>query len=72
LVKVYRQCLNEHGHFLGILLTIDNPDGPPFGCTEWEYRERLKKSFHLLYWTKWHGETTRVAGSELIVYGKKL
>lgn len=72
LVSVYRSVLADHGHLLGIFFTIDNLNGPPFGGTEWEYRERLKKKFQFLYWTKWKAPTTRTPGTELVVYAKKL
>jgi SAM-dependent methyltransferase len=72
LVKVYKSMLADHGHLLGIFFTIDNLSHPPFGATEWEYRERLKKYFNFLYWTKWKAETTRSAGIELIIYAQKL
>lgn len=72
LVKVYKTMLADHGHLLGIFFTIDNLAHPPFGGTEWEYRERLKKYFTFLYWTKWKAETTRSAGVELIIYAKKI
>ncbi len=72
LVKVYKTMLADHGHLLGIFFTIDNMNHPPFGGTEWEYRERMKKYFNFLYWTKWKAETTRSAGTELIIYAKKI
>jgi SAM-dependent methyltransferase len=74
LVKVYRQCLHDQGLLFAIFFTMDHMVQPPFGGTEWEYRERLKKSFQFLYWTRWHGETVsrRPAGSELIVYARKI
>jgi hypothetical protein len=64
--------LADHGHLLGIFFTIDNNSRPPFGATEWELRERLKKTFQLFYWTKWKAETTRAPGVELIIYAKKI
>lgn len=72
LIKVYKSMLADHGHLLGIFFTIDNMNHPPFGGTEWEYRERLKKHFQFFYWTKWKAETTRSAGVELIIYAKKI
>lgn len=72
LVKIYKTMLADQGHLLGIFFTIDNYVRPPFGATEWELRERLKKNFQLLYWTKWKAETTRSAGIELIIYAKKI
>ena len=72
LVRVYKSMLADHGHLLGIFFTIDNHNHPPFGGTEWEYRERMKKHFNFLYWTKWKAETTRTAGIELIIYAQKL
>jgi SAM-dependent methyltransferase len=72
LVKVYKSMLADHGHLLGIFFTIYNMNHPPFGGTEWEYRERLKKHFQFFYWTKWKAETTRSAGAELIIYARKI
>lgn len=72
LVKVYKTMLADGGHLLGIFFTIDNYEKPPFGGTEWEYRERMKKYFQFLYWTKWKAESARPAGFELIIYAKKI
>jgi SAM-dependent methyltransferase len=72
LVRIYKSMLADQGHLLGIFFTIDNWAHPPYGGSEWEYQERLKKHFQFLYWTKWRGETTRSAGAELIIYAKKL
>ncbi len=78
LVRVYKRCLNEHGNLLGIFFTMDALQGPPFGGTEWEYRERLKKHFQILYWQRWRGGenqnliSKRTLGSELILFSKKV
>jgi hypothetical protein len=45
--------------------------GPPFGSSEWEIRERLKKFFDFLYWTRWKTTPEDRLGIELIVYAQK-
>lgn len=71
LVEMWKSVLDEHGHLLGIFFTMDKRQGPPYGSSEWELRERLKKYFHFLYWTRWHQSVPRRQGKELVVYAKK-
>ena len=71
LVRVWRQCLVEGGHLLGVFFVIDKRDGPPFGSSEWELRARLEKGFRALYWLRSHHSLERRAGQELIVYAEK-
>lgn len=70
LVKVWRRMLTPQGHLLGVFFAMDKPNGPPFGGSEWEIRERLKGSFDFLYWTRWRHSRPRRQAKELIVYAQ--
>jgi SAM-dependent methyltransferase len=70
LVKVWRQMLNLHGHLLSVFYVMNLREGPPFGASEWEIRERLRKGFDFLYWTRWHQSLDRRKSAELVVYAK--
>ncbi len=71
IVKIWRNCLADQGHLLGIFFVHNSYSGIPYGGTEWELRERLKSRFLFLFWTRWHGETTRAPTQELIIYAKR-
>jgi SAM-dependent methyltransferase len=70
LIGVWRRCLVEGGHLLAVLFTMERRSAPPFGGTEWEYRERLKKNFQFLFWGRWQKSIDRRQGKELLVYAK--
>lgn len=70
IIKIWKHCLNDLGHLLGIFFVHNARTTIPYGGTEWELRERLKSRFQFLYWTRWHGETTRAPTQELIVFAK--
>lgn len=72
LIKIWRERLAPGGHLLGIFLIMSKRSGPPFGASEWELRERLKKGFRFLYWTRWKNSIERREGRELVVYAQKL
>ncbi len=40
--------LTPGGHFLAVHYMIDDPDGPPFGCTQPELMDRFSNAFELL------------------------
>lgn len=71
MVKVWKRMLSEGGHLLGIFFVMPQRNGPPFGASEWEIRERLKKSFQFLYWTRWKTSKEARLGKELVVYAQK-
>lgn len=75
LVKVWNRCLVPTGYLLGVFFVMDKPDGPPFGGTEWEYRQRLKDRFHFLFWGRaGDPESLSIAGrsgKELVVFAQK-
>lgn len=67
----YKRLLVDKGHLLGIFFVCDQGSAPPFGSTEWEIRERLKRNFNFLYWTRWKKSIPRRLGKELVVYAQK-
>jgi SAM-dependent methyltransferase len=71
LVKLWVSLLNEGGRLMGIFFVMDQRTGPPFGGSEWEVRERLKKDFDFLCWTRWRHSFGRRTGKELLVYAAK-
>lgn len=72
LVKVWNQCLHDQGQLMGTFFCMHKRIGPPFGGTEWEYRERLKKNFHFLFWGRWRKSLPRRQGRELFVLAQKI
>lgn len=72
LVRVWRRLLTDNGHLLGIFFTMDRPNGPPYGGSEWELRQRLGKSFRLLYWTRLRDSVPARLGQELLIYAQKI
>ena len=70
LVKVYRQCLEDKGYLLGIFFVMEQKARPPFGGSEWEYRQRLKDHFNFLYWTRWKESESWRKGVELVIYAQ--
>lgn len=71
LVKVWHRCLQEGGHLLGLFFVMNKRFGPPWGGSEWEIRERLKKSFEFRYWTRWQRSIEKRRGTELVVYAQR-
>jgi SAM-dependent methyltransferase len=71
-VNVWRQLLAPGGHLLAVFFVMDRGEGPPFGASEWEIRELLKKDFQFLYWTRWRHSVPKRQGKELVVYARRL
>lgn len=71
LVEVWKKCLTEKGHLFGIFFTMEKRMGPPFGGTEWELQQRLKKAFRFLYWNRWQESVGGRQGKELFVYAER-
>ncbi len=71
LLKVWRNCLEDKGHLLAILFVMEKKAAPPYGGTEWEYRQRLQKKFHFLYWTRAKNSMPMRLGRELVIYAQK-
>lgn len=72
LTKVWKRCLAPRGALLGLFFIMDKESGPPFGATEWEIRQRLKKDYRILYWHRPTNSHPARAGRELIVYAERI
>ncbi len=71
LVQLWLKILTEDGYLLGIFFAFDQLAGPPFGGSEWELRQRLKKNFQFLYWTRWRQSIPRRIGKEVVIYARR-
>lgn len=71
LVKVWNRVLAPGGHLMGVFFTFEKRQGPPYGGTEWELRQRLKSSYHPIFWGRWQKSIGNRQGKELFVYCKK-
>ncbi len=71
LLQKWKSMLSETGQLLGIFFTMDRRVGPPFGGSEWEIKQRLKKDFRFLYWTRCKKSPGKRLGKELIVFAEK-
>lgn len=71
LMNIWRRLLVERGHLLGVFFTRDKPTGPPWGGSEWEIRQRLKKYFDFRYWTRWQQSVEKRQGYELVIWAQK-
>lgn len=72
LVRKWSEWMAPNGQLMGIFYVMYKPAGPPFGGTEWELRERLRKSFRFLFWGRWQKSIERRRGKELFVFASKL
>ena len=70
LVEKWTKYLNEGGHLLAVFFVKDRKNNPPFGATEWELRQRLRKKFEFLYWTRWKQSEDWKKSVELVIYAK--
>lgn len=71
MVKLWRRVLIESGFLMGVFFTMEARRNTPFGATEWEIRERLKRGFHFVFWSRWQKSIERRNGKELYVYAQK-
>jgi SAM-dependent methyltransferase len=71
LVKVWKKVLHDQGQMMGIFFTMYKRQGPPYGGSEWELRQRLKDSFQFLFWGRWQKSLAKRQGKELFVYAQK-
>lgn len=71
LIQLWRRLLIPTGQLLGVFFAMERKDGPPFGGTEWELRERLQKHFQFDFWGRWRQSVDRRNGKELFVFGHK-
>jgi SAM-dependent methyltransferase len=71
LVQQWRRLLHPQGHVLAILFAFEKRTGPPWGGSEWELRERLKRGFDFLFWTRWHHSIEKRKAREVVAYLRK-
>lgn len=71
LVKVWKQALHDQGQVMGVFFTMYKKQGPPYGGSEWELRQRLKDSFQFVFWGRWQKSRPNRQGKELFVYAQK-
>lgn len=71
LISVWKKCLAPGGQLIAILFCMDRVSAPPFGGSEWEYRERLKKHFQFLFWGRWKNSIADRNGKELFILAQK-
>lgn len=71
LIQVWSRCLHDQGQLMATLFCMQKRNGPPFGGTEWEYRELLKKRFQTLIWTRFRKSDPRRQGRELYILAQK-
>lgn len=71
LVKIWNRVLAPGGHLMGIFYTFEKRQGPPYGTSEWELRQRLRSSYQPIFWGRWQESIPRRQGKELFIYTKK-
>ena len=70
-VDLWKRLLSPRGQLWGVFFAIEKRSGPPWGSTEWELRERLRRHFSFLYWTRIRtGPATRL-GAEVFILAQK-
>ncbi len=72
LVKNWRRYLTPQGQLMGVFFCMDRPQGPPFGGTEWELRQRLKKDYQFLFWGRWKTSAPARKGKEVFVLAQRM
>lgn len=71
LVKVWNRVLSDGGYLMGVFFTFEKRQGPPFGGSEWELRQRLKSNYQPIFWGRWQKSVPNRQGKELFIYCKK-
>jgi SAM-dependent methyltransferase len=72
LVTTWNRILVDRGQLLGVFFAMDKVGGPPYGGSEWEVRERLRKRYQFVYWSRTHASKPSRIGKEFVVLGTKL
>ena len=72
LIQTYTRLLAPDGQLMGVFFVMDKHDAPPFGGTEWELRERLRKRYQFQFWGRWQHSVPARKGRELFVLARKL
>lgn len=68
LVKIWNRVLVDGGHLMGVFFAFEKRQGPPFGGSEWELRQRLKNNYQPIFWGRWQKSLPRRQGREFFVY----
>ncbi|MBO9665852.1 MAG: methyltransferase domain-containing protein [Bdellovibrio sp.] len=71
LVKVWNRLLADGGHLMGVFFAFEKRQGPPYGGSEWELRQRLKSHYLPIFWGRWQKSVPNRQGKELFIYAKK-
>lgn len=71
LVSLWRKMLAPKGQLLGVFFAMEKLSGPPYGGTEWELRERLRKYFRFLFWGRLKNSIPGRRGREMLVLAEK-
>ncbi|MGZ5279213.1 MAG: class I SAM-dependent methyltransferase [Pseudobdellovibrionaceae bacterium] len=71
LVQTWMRLLIPGGFLFGVFFAMERRTDPPFGGSEWELRQRIKKNFHFVFWGRWHQSIERRNGKEFLVYAQK-
>ena len=71
LVKIWNRALVSGGHLMGVFFAFEKRQGPPYGGSEWELRQRLKSHYQPIFWGRWQQSLPRRQGKELFIYCKK-
>lgn len=71
LVKIWNRALVSGGHLMGVFFAFEKRQGPPYGGSEWELRQRLKSHYQPIFWGRWQKSLPRRQGKELFIYCKK-
>ena len=72
LVRAWNRLLTDRGQLLGIFFSMDKIGGPPYGGSEWEVRERLRKKYQFLYWSRVTKSKPTRLGKEFLVLATKI
>lgn len=72
LTKLWKKLLVQGGHLMGVFFTFERREGTPYGATEWEIRERLKKDYQFIFWGRWKKSHPHRQGKELFLYATRL
>lgn len=71
LIKIWNRLLNDQGQLMGVFFTFEKREGPPYGGSEWELRERLKSFYQFIFWGRWKKSIPRRQGKELFILAQK-
>ncbi len=71
LIQVWRRLLHSQGFLLALFFANTQLQGPPFGSTEWEIRQRLKNKWKSLFWLRSKDSHPRRLGRELLILAQK-